>query len=157
VKYMRKFFSLDKGTLLLLMEAFLYLAWARILVFMPFSKIAPSLGSRMKETTYTPIQENSTVLKKISMALHMTSRHTLWDSKCLVRAIAAMKMLERRQIESTLYLGTTKDASGGLIAHAWLRSGSFYVTGVEEMRKFTVVGKFAKRLNNPGHEGSYDE
>ena len=55
-----------------------------------------------------------------------------------------MKMLERRQIESTLYLGTAKDESGKLIAHAWLRSGPFYITGAEGMEKFTVVSKFAK-------------
>ena len=73
------------------------------------------------------------------------SRHTFWESQCLVKAIAAMKMLERRQIESTLYLGTAKDENGNLIAHAWLRSGPFYITGVEAMEKFTVVSKFAKK------------
>ena len=60
------------------------------------------------------------------------------------KAIAAMKMLERRKIESTLYLGTAKDENGKMIAHAWLRSGPFYITGFEEMERFTVVGKFAK-------------
>ena len=40
------------------------------------------------------------------------SRYTFWESQCLVKAIAAMKMLERRQIESTLYLGTAKDENG---------------------------------------------
>ncbi|MNR36049.1 hypothetical protein D3C85_1539370 [compost metagenome] len=72
------------------------------------------------------------------------SKYTIWDSKCLVRAIAAMKMLHRRQIDSTLYLGTTRDESKKMIAHAWLRSGRYYVTGKEEMERFTVVGKFAK-------------
>ena len=37
------------------------------------------------------------------------SRYTFWESQCLVKAIAGMKMLERRHIESTLYLGTAKD------------------------------------------------
>ena len=55
-------------------------------------------------------------------------------------------MLEKRGIESTLYLGTAKDESGELIAHAWLRSGPYFVTGAEGMEKFTVVGKFAKKL-----------
>ena len=76
----------------------------------------------------------------------MMSRYTFWESQCLVKAIAAMKMLEKRQIESTLYLGTAKDETGNMIAHAWLRSGPFYITGVEEMKRFTVVSKFAKRI-----------
>ena len=72
------------------------------------------------------------------------SRHTLWESQCLVKAIAGMKMLEKRNIESTLYLGMAKDEKGKLIAHAWLRSGAIYVSGAEVMERFTVVAKFAK-------------
>ena len=46
-----------------------------------------------------------------------------------------MKMLEKRNIESTLYLGIAKDEKGELIAHAWLRSGPFYVSGAEVMEQ----------------------
>jgi hypothetical protein len=156
LKTFRKLFSLDAEMLMLIMETFVYLAWARFLVWLPFARIAPSLGSSMKETPHRSNQQEAFLIK-LSNALHMMSRHTLWDSKCLVRAIAAMKMLDRRHICSTLYLGTAKDTHKKMIAHAWLRSGTFYVTGAEEMRKFTVVGKFAKRFNTPGHEGSYEE
>ena len=52
------------------------------------------------------------------------SKYTFWESQCLVKAIAGMKMLERRNIESTLYLGTAKDAKGQMYrSDAWLRSG----------------------------------
>ena len=61
----------------------------------------------------------------ISQAIHIVSKYTFWESQCLVKAIAAMRMLEKRGIESTLYLGTAKDESGKIIAHAWLRSGFF--------------------------------
>jgi hypothetical protein len=156
LKTIRKLLSLDAEMLLLIMETFVYLAWARFLVWLPFARITPSLGSWMKETPLRSTQQE-TILIKLSKALHMMSRHTFWDSKCLVRAIAAMTMLDRRHIGSTLYLGTAKDTNKKMVAHAWLRSGTFYVTGAEEMRKFTVVGTFAKRFNNPGHEGSYEE
>ena len=63
-----------------------------------------------------------------------------------------MKMLERRNIESTLYLGTAKDLNGKLIAHAWLRSGPLYITGKEGMEKFTEVGKFANSIRFKGAE-----
>ena len=46
----------------------------------------------------------------------------------------------KTEIESTLYLGTAKDENGEIIAHAWLRSGPFYVLDAEGMEKFTVVG-----------------
>ena len=51
-------------------------------------------------------------LASISQAIHLMSRYTFWESECLVKAIAGMKMLEKRNIESTLYLGTAKDENG---------------------------------------------
>ncbi|MFC0269940.1 lasso peptide biosynthesis B2 protein [Metabacillus herbersteinensis] len=129
-----------------LLESLFYLGLGRYLKSIPFSKVAPSLGQHMEETTFDPFVSNKKVLSRVSQAIHIMSRYTIWESQCLVKAIAAMKMLEKRQIESTLYLGTARDESGELIAHAWLRSGPYYITGSEEMEKFTVVGKFAKKV-----------
>lgn len=129
---------------LLLFEAYVYLAWARMLKGRSFSKVAPSLGDKMKETSIDLIPEQRRKLSEISQAIHIMSNYTFWESECLVKAIAAMRMLGNRKIESTLYLGTAKDESGKLIAHAWLRSGPFYITGAEVKEQFTVVSKFAK-------------
>jgi hypothetical protein len=81
--------------------------------------------------------------ERIADAVRIASRCAWWECKCLVRAMAAMRMLKRRGIESTLYLGTGRDEAGRLAAHAWLRSGSRYITGAEERRRFTVVGMYA--------------
>jgi hypothetical protein len=142
----KKFLSLHPSKKMLVLEAFFYLGWARILKALPFSKVAPSLGTLMEETSHAHNPSDEEVIINITRVIRVMSRHTWWESMCLVKAIAAMKMLERRHIESTLYLGTAKDPSGKLIAHAWLRSGPFYVTGAEEMDAFTVVSKFGKVL-----------
>ncbi|HDR7686142.1 lasso peptide biosynthesis B2 protein [Bacillus toyonensis] len=147
VKRLRVFLLLNMETKLLFLETFIFLGWARVLKSITFSKVAPSLGDYMNETSVAQIQQHEDTLKEVSEAISIMSRYTFWESQCLVKAIAGMKMLEKRDIESTLYLGTAKDNSGALIAHAWLRSGSFYVTGSEGMEKFTVVGSFAKRLS----------
>ncbi|QEQ18432.1 lasso peptide biosynthesis B2 protein [Bacillus sp. BS98] len=147
VKRLRVFLLLNMETKLLFLEAFIFLGWARVIKSITFSKVAPSLGDYMNETSVAQIQQHEDTLKEVSEAISIMSRYTFWESQCLVKAIAGMKMLEKRDIESTLYLGTAKDNSGALIAHAWLRSGSFYVTGSEGMEKFTVVGSFAKRLS----------
>lgn len=98
----------------------------------------------MVETTFDINPSNRKFLAHISQTVRMMSRYTFFESECLVQAIAAMKMLERRKIESTLYLGTAKDETGKFIAHAWLRSGPFYITGNHGREEFTVVQKFAK-------------
>lgn len=145
MRKLKTFFLLDNRMKWLLVEAYLYLGWARIMKLLPFAKVAPSLGLQMEETSEDTSHKE--VLRNVSKAVHMMSKYTFWESQCLVKAIAAMKMLEKRGIESTLYLGTAKDEKGLLIAHAWLRSGPYYISGSEGMEKFTVVSKFAKKLN----------
>ncbi|PEJ58438.1 stage V sporulation protein S [Bacillus sp. AFS002410] len=157
INRLRIFFSMDIKIKLLYVEAFIYLGWGRFLKGKQFAKVAPTLGKRMTETTLSFNAEQIQILKDISSSLNIMSRYTFWESRCLVKAIAGMKMLERRRINSTLYLGTGKDENGKLIAHAWLRSGPIFVTGSEGMEKFTVVGKFAKVVSEENKNGENNE
>lgn len=150
---LRSFFFLNTKSKLLFIEAYLLLGWARILKIFPFSIVAPSLGEYMNETSHYYNGENKEIIRKVSHVIHITSKYTFWESQCLVKAIAGMKMLERRSISSTLYLGTSKDETGKMIAHAWLRSGPFYISGAEGKGNFTIVGMFAKRNINNHKEG----
>lgn len=144
MKYIRKFLSLDFSTMKLFMEASCFLLWSKVLLLFPFSKVAPSLGIAANETAKQCSKSNKEVIHQVALAIHVMSRFTFWHNTCLVKAIAGMKMLERRKIESTLYLGTSKSDAGHLLAHAWLRSGSVIVTGASEMKNYTVVRTFVK-------------
>lgn len=148
----KSFLRIERQMKIMLFEAYIYLAWARILKMSAFSKVAPSLGEHMEETNYFPKLHERKTLLQVSQAVHMMSRYTFWESQCLVKAIAALKMLEKRGVESTLYLGTGKDENGAFAAHAWLRSGPYYISGAEGMENYTVVSKFAKKLSS-GNEG----
>ncbi|WP_052339963.1 lasso peptide biosynthesis B2 protein [Gorillibacterium massiliense] len=132
--------------ILLLLEAYLSLGWARVLKALPFSKVAPSLGAQMQETEMICSDAEARIIKRIGHVIAVASRFTPWESVCMVRALAASRMLERRGISSTLYMGTGKDKTGKMIAHAWLRSGPIYVTGAEVMRNYAVVGMFARTI-----------
>ncbi|MEH7076440.1 lasso peptide biosynthesis B2 protein [Neobacillus drentensis] len=149
------FFTSEVQLKKLLIEAYLLLAWARVLKAIPFSRVSPYLGSQMSETSFEIDPVNIKIVKQISHSIHIMSKYTFWESQCLVKAIASMRMLERRQIDSTLYLGTAKNEMGEMIAHAWLRSGPIYLTGAEEMGRFVVVCKFAKEPRK--HELSLED
>jgi hypothetical protein len=140
---LKLFLSMSPNNMKLLMEAYFFLGWGRLLKFVPFSKIAPKLGDRMKETPFDYIESNRKLLGLISQMIQLASKYTFWESECLVKAYAARKMLERRGITSTLYLGTGRNEDGKLVAHAWLRSGPFYITGLEGKERFTVVATFS--------------
>jgi hypothetical protein len=53
-------------------------------------------------------------------------------------------MARRRNVASTLYLGTRID-NGKLSAHAWLRAGERFVVGGESHAGFAVIAIFGDR------------
>jgi hypothetical protein len=89
-------------------------------------------------------------VRRIGRAVVTMSRHTPWESQCLVQAIAAKMMLRRRGVPSTLYLGVTKDDATGLSAHAWVRSGDVVLTGAAGRERFTVIATFAETVERTG-------
>lgn len=153
---LKAFAALPMARKKLYAEAFFYLGWARILKLIPFARVAPRLGTRMAETPHDHPGKDEQAIRSVSQAVRSMSRYTWWESMCLVQAIAALKMLEKRGVASTLYLGTSRNASGQMVAHAWLRSGTIYLTGYEQMQQFTVValfGKTARRKRNDVRAG----
>lgn len=136
----------DKALLTLLPETLWRLMLVRIQLLFPFARTAPQLGVKSLETPAVSKPSDIRRIQQITKAIRVMSRYTPWKSTCMVRAVAALKMLEKRGIESTLYMGVARDKQGQMIAHAWLRSGAHYVSGDDAMQGFVVVEKFAKVL-----------
>ncbi|MDP4125012.1 MAG: lasso peptide biosynthesis B2 protein [Bacillota bacterium] len=141
---LQKFFKLSFNNKILFIEALWYLGFYRLLVLIfPFRKTARLLG---EENTETPVSDEGvdiTTAKRISTAVRVMSRHTFWESKCLVQAYAAKRMLRRRKQKATVYLGVSKNEQGNMIAHAWLRCGTIFVTGGNGQIKFSVTSRFS--------------
>jgi hypothetical protein len=136
----------DKAALALIPEALWRLMLVRIQLLFPFAKVAPQLGVQSRETSTVSQDTDIPRIQQVTKAIRVISRYTPWKSTCMVRAVAGLKMLEKRGIESTLYMGVARDKQGQMIAHAWLRSGAQYVSGDDVMQNFVVVKKFAKVL-----------
>ena len=100
------------------------------------------LGKSQVETRYMSDDQHREQILQIKAAISRC-RHLVWARKCLVVSIAAKRMLDRRQISATLYMGVAKNDKGKLIAHAWLRSGDIWVSGGINRNKFTIVGIFS--------------
>lgn len=106
-----------------------YAAYYRlcILLISP-KKLQKHWGEEGRESEIDEIDANYRVAAHVSQIVNRYCNKTIWESKCLVRALTAQKMLSKHNIHTTLYLGCgTKD--GKMIAHAWLRCGKMYVTG----------------------------
>jgi hypothetical protein len=84
--------------------------------------------------------------KKVAYSVNQVCNKTKWESKCLVRALTAQKLLSEKGIDSTLYLGCKED-NGKMVAHAWIRCGQAYVTGGNGAADgYAIVEKFKARV-----------
>ena len=92
VHKIRIFLSYNRNIQFLLLEAFFFLAYGRMFKSLPFSKMSKKLGNQMDETSFE-WQTDQVILKNVSNAIHIMSRYTFWESQCLVKAVAGMKML----------------------------------------------------------------
>jgi len=82
-------------------------------------------------------------MARVKWAVSTAQARAPWEYKCLVRAIAAKRMLAMRRVRSTLYLGVKRDDSVTLSAHAWVRVGDVVLFGRREHGQFTQVSTFA--------------
>lgn len=124
-------------------QALLYSAVFRlqILCIKP-KKLHKQWGIRGEESPTTETQEAYRYAARVAYAVSRVCDRTSWESKCLVRALIAQKLLAKKKISSTLYLGCgTED--GKMVAHAWLRCGEHYVTGGNG-EKYAIVDKFRR-------------
>lgn len=98
-----------------------------------------------EENRESPEEEEKAIYKyaaSVSRIVNRICTKTSWESKCLVRALTAQKLLKRKHIHSTMYLGCKMD-EGKMVAHAWLRCGRMYVTGGNGAADgYAVVDKF---------------
>ncbi len=88
----------------------------------------------------TPRQE--AIAEEVSESVRRVAKYVPWRCKCLEQAIIAKIMLNKRKMESTLYLGVSKKEEK-MVAHAWVRYGNNIITGKRGYNKYTVVSSFA--------------
>jgi len=106
----------------------------------------------MVESPATDTVAQRAAAAPIGWAVRGLGRRLPWMSQCLVQAVAATWMLQRRRIPSTLYFGLAKDPDAHLKAHAWVRCGTGVLTGNEGRDGYTVVATFAAPDLNPGSD-----
>lgn len=123
-------------------EAWLFCMYYRVIVFsVPMKYLEKTFGTRDEESAVEGTKRDYYWAVRVSRVVNRIADKTPWESKCLVRALAAQRILKRRNVSTTLYLGVGKDDNMKMIAHAWLRCGLFYVTGGTG-EEYAMVAKF---------------
>lgn len=111
----------------------------QILLIKP-KRLQKNWGEEGKESAEEETKEIYKYAASVSRIVNRICTKTSWESKCLVRALTAQKLLKRKGIHSTMYLGCRIE-NGNMVAHAWLRCGRMFVTGGDGS-DYAIVDKF---------------
>ncbi|MCR4756130.1 MAG: lasso peptide biosynthesis B2 protein [Lachnospiraceae bacterium] len=110
------------------------------------AKLNKKWGIEGEETSEEATLDEYRFCKRVAYAVNQVCNKTKWESKCLVRALTAQRLMAEEGIESTMYLGC-KELNGKMVAHAWIRVGKMYVTGGNGAADgYGVVAKFKSRM-----------
>jgi hypothetical protein len=146
VRRTRLFFRRSASERWLFLEAMVALIGAKLAVhFRPFRHLAPTWGRPQLETPHASEPGERATAVAVSWAVQAVARHVPLGFVCLPQAIAAQRLLRRRGIASTLYLGVAPDTArpATITAHAWLRAGDKLVTGESEAARHRALAWFA--------------
>jgi hypothetical protein len=147
IKNIKSFLKIKWYDKKFLLEAFFLTGVSRIIMLhISFNKYSKHFGIHNEETSFETSINDYKTIKRVSCAVYTASKHTPWESKCLVQAMTAQRMLKSRKLCSTLYLGVNKGSKDNLQAHAWLRCGQIYVTGGYNKNEFKEVARFANSI-----------
>ena len=158
---LKTFFTTDWKTRRLAIKIFLLCGITRVLILtLPFKKLQIHLGKHNVETAEKVAIKQLKIAREIGVFVEHIADYTPWQSKCLVRAIVAQYLLRKKGIATTLYLGVAKSEvkteSKRLKAHAWLRCGSLFVTGGQNIGDFKVISKFSNENQIRGKNNSIE-
>jgi hypothetical protein len=130
----------------LFVEAYLLLGIFRLLIItLPFKRIVWMLKLSAGEGRTAFKTGAPLYLSAASWAIQAAASRTPWESVCLGQALTGIVMLRLRGFSATLYLGIAKDITGSdpLAAHAWLRSGDFFLTGADGHERYAIISEYS--------------
>ena len=142
LRALKRFLFKNRDKKLTIKVWYLSMFYRFCILTLPKTKLEKMMGVRGEESKAEETVQNLRIAYKIGADVHRVTRHTPWESKCLVRSMTCRKLLEEKGIGSTLFLGVGKDENGKMIAHSWLRCGDMWVTGGNG-EGYAMVAKFA--------------
>lgn len=141
------FFRLPARFKRLALEAGAELVRARLDTLRPATHYTRHFGELGGEVPQAdPAQE--VIALEIGFVVDRVAEKLPFRALCLQRALATRRMLRRRRVPATVYLGLLRDpekrrdTTDGSPAHAWVQTGNRVVSGDEDLDRFAVVGAF---------------
>ncbi|MCW8878895.1 MAG: lasso peptide biosynthesis B2 protein [Kangiellaceae bacterium] len=130
---------------LILLYPFSGIARATILL-LPFRWIAPFLGKHHNNHQLCSLTTEKQLNQawRIRHIIKLIARYTPWDSNCFVQVVMARALLGWYKIPYVIHFGArlTKQQNRAMKAHAWIKVGSWIITGRQGHQSFGIVGSY---------------
>lgn len=140
----KTFIKIENRTKVDFIKAYIYTGIARgFILFVPFNKLSKRMGKQKTESVEDVDINTYRMAKRIGWIVIKASKMTPWQSKCLVQALTAQRMLKSKGVPTTIYLGVKKGKDNTMLAHAWVRCGRYVITGGANKNEYTVVARFS--------------
>lgn len=142
------FFRLPMRFQRMALEAGWELVRARLDTIRPAAHYTRHLGELgVPASSATPVQE--VLAAEVGIVVARVAAKVPFRALCLQQALATRRMLRRRGVPATVFLGLVRDResrSAGKtdeLAHAWVQSGNRVINGDRDLENFAVVGAFS--------------
>lgn len=148
MRTLRKFYRLSLARKIMLMETAFLLPWAWVLVrALPFRYWSRGLGKPTPGEADPSVTATDKRTRDICWAAMAINNAAGGRFTCLMLAMTAQWMLNRRRISNSLVLGTRTEQGAdnrlAMKAHAWLRVGTRVVLG-QHGGQYTAVSSFVR-------------
>lgn len=139
----RKFLRQPADRRKLLLEASLYLIWARLLLLtLPFRLLTRFFNRPYSRASVPGGAERQRLRQDVGWAIQRAAERLPVETACFTRGIAAQAMCRRRGIGATLYYGAATLPSTGLTAHVWVLDGTEGVVGHQVANEYRIIARF---------------
>ena len=127
----KKLTKLTPGDYAMMTEALFYLLVSDFLIYLlPMRWWSGWIGEAQQAVDANPVAENQKqTVRKVRKNVFRANKLLLKSSRCFALSLAIKKMLSRRNISVSLYLGVNKGETGNLKAHAWVKGGEQIIYG----------------------------
>ena len=146
---LRAFVNAPSGRKRLALEAGWELLRARVDTLRPARHYTRHLGELGAAPDQAVPDRDIVLAAEIGHVVAVTAKAMPFRAVCLQQVLAVRRMLNRRGVRATVYLGLKRDsderaAAGALdTAHAWVKTGDRVVNGGGGLERFVVVGTFS--------------
>ena len=143
ISLFRRFLNHPNERRRLLLEASLYLVWARLmLLVLPFRRLTPFFNRRPSPPGVADPMERQRLRLEIRWAIERAVVHLPGKMTCFPQGIAAQAMCRKRGIDAVLYYGAAPLPEKGLSAHVWVLDDTEGVIGHQLAHEYRIIGRF---------------